>query len=118
MQAALQTTEPAAHAQTPDVQEAPKAQVTRQSPQWLGSRERTVHPSAQATWPTGQMQVVHAILLHTGKVLCIDMRRIHRLDDDKPDIVLFDPDPCEPVIEFVGKYQPLEDPNGHNLFCS
>ena len=59
--------------------------------------------------PTGRMKAVHSILLHTGKVLCIDQHRV----GNTPHIVLFDP-----VDESITLVSDSFDINGHNLFCS
>ena len=64
--------------------------------------------------PTGRMKAVHSILLHTGKVLCIDQ---HRFSENTPHIVLFEPaeDPNDETITLVSDSFAI---NGHNLFCS
>jgi len=71
--------------------------------------------------PTDAMTVIHAILLHTGKVLCVDFltsdpdtvpARVNR-----PDVILFDP--TSEQFELVWETGPNgSPPNEHVLYCS
>jgi Domain of unknown function (DUF1929) len=80
----------------------------------------------QLTPPNGTtpMQVIHAILLRTGKVLCID--EDHNFPPESPEIVLFDPGTSaagDEAIKLVFEtYPPGQTPQGypnfHDMFCS
>ena len=59
--------------------------------------------------PTTRMQAIHVIMLHTGKVLCIDQLN----GGDVPHVVLFDP--ADGSISLVSSSFNI---NGHRLFFS
>lgn len=62
--------------------------------------------------PAGRMVVVHAVLLRTGKVLCID--RHGTLSSSTPDVVLFDPQTGS--VDLV--YEGGSGPENQYLYCS
>ncbi len=62
--------------------------------------------------PAGRMVVVHAVLLRTGKVLCID--RHGTLSSSTPDVVLFDPQTGSVDLVYDGG----SGPENQYLYCS
>lgn len=71
--------------------------------------------------PTDAMTVIHAILLHTGDVLCIDFLTSHpeighpqRVN--RPDVILFNP--SNEQFDLVWESGTGLPPNNHELYCS
>ena len=68
--------------------------------------------------PTDVMRAIHAVLLHTGKVLCIDFNLSYPEAQypNIPDAVLFNP--IDESVELVWSDASSGLPNGHELYCS